>query len=132
MPEIGPLATLPNGTTVILPTMDYSAGTYNQNLNLSVGQKHIVATADRNNWPISPAVVAGMTVNISFDGGKTSQLLFSYATGGGVVNDFVTGQPLTTTTASIDVPQPSNPNRQITLIVTTYVTLNTSVAVTMS
>jgi hypothetical protein len=126
------MPTLPNGTTTLLPTGNYNAGTFNSQVyTLLVGQSHIVVAADRNNWSNIGSDLISLTVNVSFDAGKTTQLLAAFTAGGGDIMDFVGQNVIAQSDVRIDVPQISNPNREVQAIVTTFAALNTAVYVTM-
>jgi hypothetical protein len=120
-------------TSEITPFGTYPPGTYTPpNVNLKRGQTTATATATRQNWPDIGSDVISMTVNISFDGGNTWQLLVGFTARGGDLINPATGMAVTESAVTTSLPQPNNPNRVISSVITTYVTLNSTVAVTVN
>jgi hypothetical protein len=117
----------------VSPRATYPPGTYNlPTRNLSVGQTSVTASATRETWPDNGGDVLSLITNISYDSGKTWQLLLGFTTPGGIIIDPSTQQPATVSTATTVLPQPNNPNRVISGTVTTYVTLKSNLTVTVS
>ena len=124
---------LPNGTTQVIPTGDYAAGTHQSPVaSLQAAQSHITIMADRNSWPDTGADVVSLTCDISFDGGSTFSFLAGFTARGGNLTNPFTGQPQTISSFSISVPQIGNANRQLRLNATLSTALNTAASVTVS
>jgi hypothetical protein len=127
------MPTLSNGTTTLIPTGDYKAGTYNSQVyTLLVGQSHIVASADRNSWPATGSDVISLTVNVSFDSGNAFQLLLGFTSIGGDITNPWTQIVEAQSHLAMDVPQPDSPNRQIKATATLFTGINTAVSLTVS
>lgn len=127
------MAVLQNGTTQVLPTRNYNAGTTNVPAQeLQIGQSKINIAMDRNNWPDNGGNVVECRFDISYDNGATKQLLAGFGCAGGNIVNPWTNQVQAQSSVELAIPQPENPNRQITAIVTVYVRINTAVYVTVS
>jgi len=127
------MATLPDGTTQVIPTGTYPAATHvSPAVSLTPTQSKITVTADRNSWPDTGSNVVSLTVDISFNGGLTFSFLCGFtAVGGNSTNPF-TGLPQTTSGFSMALPQVGNANRQLRVSITLFVSLNTAASVTVS
>jgi hypothetical protein len=126
------MPTVPNGTTEIIPTRNYNAGTFStQPWDLQVGQSQITIMADRNGWPDTGADVISLRFDISFGGGPVQVLAGFTARGGDLINPW-TGQLLAQSSFSTNIPQPENPNRQITATATIFSRINTAASMTVT
>jgi cyclophilin family peptidyl-prolyl cis-trans isomerase len=126
------MPTLPNGTTTLLPTGNYKAGTFTSPVyDLQVNQSQVSVAADRNNWPDTGSDVVSVVVSLSFDNWTTQQVLAGFTAPGGNLTDPWGGSGAQSW-FSVEIPQPENPNRQVKADVTTYARINTAVHVTVS
>jgi hypothetical protein len=127
-----PTATSGKSLKAAQPRATYPPGTYPlQKYNLSKGQTSASASATRQNWPDIGEDVLSLILNISFDSGNTWQLLLGFTAAGGNLID-MDGKAVTTSTASTILPQPDNPNRQLSGTVTIFATLTSTVTVTVN
>jgi len=127
------MATLPNGTTVVLAKRTYQAGTFiSPAVNLLPTQSRITLTTERDSWPDTGGDVVSASISIFYDGGSTFNFLVGFTAPGGDITNPWTQQVDTASSVTFDLPQVGNTNRQLIASATLSTQITTQVSVTVS
>ena len=113
--------------------VNYPPGTYTSgNIKLKATDSSATGTCTRNNWATVTGDIASLTINISFDGGTTWQLLVGFTTAGGNPIDPATGLPAAASSVTASIPQVGNPNRILKGTLQVFSQLTTTVSYSVS
>lgn len=113
--------------TTVLPLHTYPAGTASGTSAIASGLNLITIQATRNSWPATGSDVISCNAEISYDNGITFEFLAGFTTSGGDI--FRRGVLQGQSNIEIPLPRPELSTRVVRVTLTTFVKLQTSIAI---